>query len=133
MRAHHRSLQWAFLQGLYDLFGGLWPLLHMRSFAAVTGPKSDEWLVRAVAGILVVVGAGLLHDVRRGYVPITMARTAMGVSLVLALVALISSLAGWISWVYFLDGIAHATLFLGWCYLLWHRWRQRDRKSPAAM
>jgi hypothetical protein len=35
---------------------GLWPLLHMRSFEAVTGPKADRWLVRTVAGLMVANG-----------------------------------------------------------------------------
>lgn len=36
---------------------GVWPLLHMGSFEAVTGPKEDDWLVQTVGGLLVVNGA----------------------------------------------------------------------------
>jgi hypothetical protein len=34
--------------GLYYVMTGVWPLLHERSFAAVTGPKHDWWLVKQV-------------------------------------------------------------------------------------
>lgn len=40
--------QWAKAQGLYDLGTGLWPLLHRRSFLAVTGSKTDWGLVQTV-------------------------------------------------------------------------------------
>jgi hypothetical protein len=35
------------LQGLYYLITGVWPLISMASFMAVTGPKTDIWLVKA--------------------------------------------------------------------------------------
>lgn len=33
--------------GLFTIVGGLWPLLSMRTFEAVTGPEADRWLVGA--------------------------------------------------------------------------------------
>ena len=33
-------------QGALYVVTGVWPLLHMASFEAVTGPKTDDWLVR---------------------------------------------------------------------------------------
>lgn len=42
--------------GAYNVISGVWPLVHMRSFEAVTGPKDDHWLVRTVAGLLIVNG-----------------------------------------------------------------------------
>ncbi len=38
---------------------GIWPLLHLRSFEAVTGPKADGWLVRTVGLLLSVTGASV--------------------------------------------------------------------------
>ena len=35
-------------QAVYYLGTGVWPLISMRSFEAVTGPKIDRWLVRMV-------------------------------------------------------------------------------------
>jgi len=104
----------ALLQGAYDLVGGLWPLLHMASFEAVTGPKTDDWLVRTVAGILVVVGVVLIQNALRGSVGHSVQWIAGGISLVLASVAMISSLAGFISWLYFFDGLIHLAFALAW-------------------
>ena len=42
--------------GVANLVGGLWPLLHISSFEKVFGPKIDRWLVKTVAGLLVVNG-----------------------------------------------------------------------------
>jgi hypothetical protein len=52
-------------QGLYYLVTGLWPLLHMPSFLRVTGPKTDLWLVRTVAGLIVAVALALLLALAR--------------------------------------------------------------------
>lgn len=44
---------------------GLWPLVHMPSFEAVTGPKRERWLVRTVGVLLTVVGAVLASGAAR--------------------------------------------------------------------
>lgn len=45
---------------------GVWPLLHRRSFEAVTGPKEEFWLVRTVGGLAAATGASLGVAVARG-------------------------------------------------------------------
>ena len=40
--------------GVANVVGGLWPLLHISSFEMVFGPKTDRWLVKTVAGLLMV-------------------------------------------------------------------------------
>ncbi|MEU6432131.1 hypothetical protein ABZ860_40030 [Microbispora sp. NPDC046973] len=42
--------------GLFNIAGGLWPLLHLQSFEKVFGAKTDRWLERTVAGLLVGIG-----------------------------------------------------------------------------
>ena len=60
----------AVAQGAFYLATGLWPVLHLRSFEAVTGPKADGWLVKTVGGLIGVVGGALLsaglHRRQRG-------------------------------------------------------------------
>ncbi len=102
------------LHGTYCVVGGLWPLLHMASFEAVTGPKEDDWLVRSVAGILFVVGAVLLREGFRGRVSTGVRTMAGGVAAVLGIVAVVSSLAGFISWLYFIDGLFHLAFSVAW-------------------
>ncbi|WP_181305302.1 hypothetical protein [Rufibacter sp. XAAS-G3-1] len=48
------------LQGIYYALTGIWPLWHMPSFLAVTGPKNEVWLVVAVGILVLVIGATLL-------------------------------------------------------------------------
>jgi energy-converting hydrogenase Eha subunit E len=48
----------AFQAGYYVLTG-LWPLVHLSSFEAVTGPKIDDWLVRMVGLLAAAIGATL--------------------------------------------------------------------------
>ena len=43
--------------GVANLVGGLWPLLHISSFEMVFGPKADRWLVKTVAGLLMVTAS----------------------------------------------------------------------------
>jgi hypothetical protein len=46
----------ALAQGVFNLVGGLWPLLSIRTFEAVYGPKTDRWLEYTVSGLLVSIG-----------------------------------------------------------------------------
>ena len=45
----------ALAHGSFNLFNGLWPLVSMRTFEAVFGPKVDRWLVHTVGGLLTTV------------------------------------------------------------------------------
>ena len=43
-------------QGVFNIVGGAWPLVHRRSFEAFFGPKEDEWLQQTVGALLVAAG-----------------------------------------------------------------------------
>lgn len=51
-----RALTVARLHGFFNLAGGVWPMVHRRSFEAVLGPKIDRWLVYTVAGLMACIG-----------------------------------------------------------------------------
>jgi hypothetical protein len=68
----------------YLLATGVWPLLHRRSFEAVTGPKQDFWLVRTVGGLAAATGAALGVSVLRGRRPPEAVALAMASGLVFA-------------------------------------------------
>jgi hypothetical protein len=55
----------AWIQGLYYVATGMWPLVHMRSFERVTGPKTDRWLVRTLGALIAVVGVSLCREALR--------------------------------------------------------------------
>jgi hypothetical protein len=52
-------------QGAWFLGTGLWPLAHLASFEAVTGPKREGWLVKTAGVLISAVGATLLLSARR--------------------------------------------------------------------
>lgn len=52
-------------QGIYYLLTGLWPLLHLRSFLAVTGDKTDIWLVKMVGLLAATIGIYLIYSIRQ--------------------------------------------------------------------
>jgi hypothetical protein len=53
-------------QAAYYCLTGIWPLLHLASFEAVTGPKTDDWLVKMVGLLAAVIGATLGVAVKHG-------------------------------------------------------------------
>jgi hypothetical protein len=50
----------AFAQGTIYVVSGLWPVVHLESFEAVTGKKRDRWLVRTTGALIAAVGSALL-------------------------------------------------------------------------
>lgn len=52
--------------GFFTITGGLWPLVHMRSFESVLGPRVDRWLVRTVAGLMLTNGIVQLGSATSG-------------------------------------------------------------------
>jgi hypothetical protein len=101
-------------QGLYYLATGLWPLLHMPSFEAVTGPKTDKWLVRAVGVLVAAEGAALLVPARRGEEPLGLAAMAALSALGLAGIDAWYALTGRISPVYLADVAPELGLAAAW-------------------
>ena len=43
-------------QGLFNLIGGVWPIMSLRSFEFVYGPKKDVFLQKTVGGLLASIG-----------------------------------------------------------------------------
>ncbi|HEY7519967.1 MAG TPA: hypothetical protein VIE36_16895 [Methylomirabilota bacterium] len=100
------------LQGVYFLLTGLWPLVSMRTFEAVTGPKVDRWLVKTVGVLVAVIGASLLADARHP----SRGSRVLGVGSAAALggVDVVYSLRGRISKIYLLDAVLEALLVGLW-------------------
>lgn len=116
----------AWLQGIYFVVAGAWPLVHMASFEAVTGPKTDDWLVRTVGVLVLVVGVVLLASALRLRVPAEVALLAAGSALGLAAIEVVFATRDVISDVYLLDAAAEAVLVLLWGVALW---RARDEPT----
>jgi hypothetical protein len=109
-----REAQLAKLQASFNLVTGLWPLLHMRSFEMVSGPKTDKWLVRAVAGLLVTIG---LEQLRAASTPgsgPTAKRLGLGTATTMAAIDVTYATKGRISRIYLLDAVIELLIIKGW-------------------
>jgi hypothetical protein len=114
--------------GLYYLFTGLWPIFHIDSFQAVTGHKSDLWLVKTVGLLIAVVGSAVFAARNRpGLLPETLI-VAAGSALALGTVDVVYALRGVISNIYLLDAVLEAGLVVGWSVI----WKRQCVLSPRS-
>jgi hypothetical protein len=103
------------LQGLYYVLTSLWALADIQSFVAVTGPKTDIWLVRTVAVLILAIGIALLTaGFRRSVGPDTMV-LALATALGLAAIEGYYSGRGRISALYGADAILQ--LLFAWAWI----------------
>jgi hypothetical protein len=50
------------VQALYFIGTGIWPIMHLRSFEAVTGPKRDDWLVKTFGALVAAIGVAMVSS-----------------------------------------------------------------------
>jgi hypothetical protein len=101
-------------QGIFYVATGLWPIIHLRSFEKVTGPKVDKWLVRTFGGLVAAVGATLVAGAFERERSRALAILGVGSALALGAADLIYSLRGRISKVYLGDAAAEGALAATW-------------------
>jgi hypothetical protein len=104
----------AVAQGAFYLATGVWPLLHMRSFEAVTGEKTDDWLVETVGALLTVSGAVMMMAGLRRRVTPEIALLAAGSAGALTAIDVIYTARRVIRPVYLLDAVAETALIAAW-------------------
>ncbi|GEM_PF-1566518 len=107
-------------QGIYYFLTGVWPVVHIRSFLAVTGPKTDLWLVRTVGLLIAVAGAammqaGISHEFTLGILIL-----ATGSAAALTAVDIVYVALGTIAKIYLLDAALEIALLLAWAAALFH-------------
>lgn len=111
----------AFAQGALYLASGLWPIVHLRSFEAVTGKKRDKWLVKANGALLACVGASLLRSAGEERARDLGFTTAAAIAAVEAVYAL----RGKIARPYVADAAVELAIAAGWL-LIRHRTDRHD-------
>ena len=109
------ALLW--IQGVYFLVTGIWPLLDIDSFQLVTGPKTDLWLVRTVAVLVTVVGMTLISAARRKAVTRETFILGVGSALALAAIDIFYVSIGRIARIYLADAAAELAIVLAWLFL----------------
>jgi hypothetical protein len=102
----------AWIQGLYYLVTGVWPIIHIQSFLIVTGPKVDLWLVKTVGVLITVIGGVLLSASRARRITDEIILLAAGSALGLAIIDVVY--ARHISSVYLADAAAELCLVALW-------------------
>jgi len=101
-------------QGLYYFLTGLWPLVGMRSFEAVTGPKTDRWLVKTVGVLVSVIGGVLMVAGWRRRVEPEPALLAAASAAGLGAIDTVYPLRGRIAKIYLLDAVVEVALVTAW-------------------
>lgn len=99
----------------YLVATGFWPLVHRRSFEAITGPKDDFWLVRTVGGLAAAAGLSLGVAALRGRRPPETVALAVSTGIVFAVADLRAARTE--SRIYLAD-LAAQLLVAAWL----HRW-----------
>ena len=97
------------LQGAYYAASGVWPIVSIRTFEAVTGPKREDWLVRTVGALVAVIGLVTLRH--RGS---AVTELGAGSALALGAVDVIGVASGRLRPVYLLDALVEALFVAGW-------------------
>jgi len=107
-----------YIQSFYFLITALWPLLHMRSFLKITGPKTDLWLVRTVAVLLLAISTCFFLSLLSGELSLPVRALAAVSAALLAMIDFYYSLKGTISKVYLIDGVLEILFLVAWIILL---------------
>ncbi|SEB84986.1 hypothetical protein [Streptomyces melanosporofaciens] len=106
----------AVAHGTFNVVGGLWPLLHLRSFEWVFGPKTDRWLQQAVGGLLVSNGVSQLVGATSAEGRTVARRVGLTTALTLLAIDLVYVPKGRIRPTYLLDAAMEAGWITAWLH-----------------
>ena len=101
-------------QGIYYLLTGIWPLVSPGTFQKVTGPKTDDWLVKTVGVLVAVIGGVLTMAGLRRQSTREIPMLAIGSAAGLAAIDVIYAAKDRISRVYLLDAVLEAVIVGAW-------------------
>jgi cytochrome b subunit of formate dehydrogenase len=104
----------ATLQAAYFLVSGLWPIVSRPTFEAVTGRKTDYWLVRTVGALASVTGITLGVAAFRNRVSSELAVLGIGSALAFGVVDVVYAMTGRISRVYLIDAAVESVITGAW-------------------
>ncbi len=106
-------------QGVYTLLTALWGLLDIDSFMAVTGSKTDIWLVKTVSVLLVAIALSLLSGLIDGSYKLPIAILGLSTSIAMASIDFYYTITDTISNVYAVDGIIEILFIIGWIFCIY--------------
>jgi hypothetical protein len=104
----------ALAQGVYFVATGIWPILHLRSFEAVTGAKIDGWLVKTFGALVGSVGGALIVGAFEAPRSRTLRTLGVGSAAVLALAEVTYVGKGRIAKIYLADALVQLATAGAW-------------------
>ena len=110
-------------QAMYFMVTGLWGIIHIESFMAVTGPKTDVWLVKTVSVLIIPIGVSLWVAAQKKRIGSETLLLAVGTALGLTIIDVYYSLNGRIRDVYLLDAVVEVIIIIMW-FLGWEKSRK---------
>ena len=108
----------AIAHAIYYGVTGIWPLVHMRSFMAVTGPKTDLWLVRTVGVLVTAIAIPILLAAMNQRINPDIVILAIGSALGLTAIDVVYVMKRVIAKIYLVDAIAEVMLIGAWILAL---------------
>ena len=115
------------VQGLYYLVTGMWPVVSIRSFVWVTGPKTDNlesgleidhWLVMTAGVLITAIGLGIVVAAARRHASAEIITVAVGAAVGLTAIDVIYTWRGMIGPVYLVDAVLQILLIAAWSVAL---------------
>jgi hypothetical protein len=104
----------ALAQGVYFVATGVWPILHLRSFEAVTGMKVDGWLVKTFGALVGAVGGALVIGAFEAPRSRMLRTLGIGSAAVLAVADVIYAGKGRIARIYLVDALVEVVIVGAW-------------------
>ncbi len=101
-------------QGLFNVIGGAWPIVSLRSFEWVYGPKEEGWLQKTSGGLLVASGIALLRAEDTPEAIRTARRIGVGVALTYLIIDLVYIPRGELRKTYLQDVVCEMGWLLAW-------------------
>lgn len=117
------------IQGVYFFLSGAWALLDLPSFLAVTGPKTDLWLVQTVGLIIMVMGSALTAAGIRATVSVETLILSIGSAVALTGIEVGYVISRTIPSVYLLDAAIEVLILIAWIVIAWFYFHTHDRRS----
>lgn len=106
-----------FVHIFYYLLTALWPFVHLESFLAVTGPKTDIWLVKTVSLLLFPYILLILYAIKVRWSPFIAVTIILG-CLGLAGIDLYYYLKGTIRGIYLVDLGLEMIFIMYWIFYM---------------
>ena len=110
---------------------GIWPILSIRSFEAVTGRKRDRWLVKSMGALITAVGGALAVGAKAPALRRETALLGAAAAATLAACDVVFVAKGRIPKVYLLDAVLESAFVASWITLWPEESEALERREDA--